>query len=177
MIILVIVVIAIAFFAFKMIKSDERERRAEAERQRIQEEADALCEKMDREIKQQQQETCDAMNEACQAEFRAWEERFCSGDNPVFRISGISHQGLTYKYVGAFKGLLKAEEWNAFDPKAVAIYWNRKKVGYIPKESSEKVFDMLDGGKLSCYGCIYRWYKINDSDELEENFAGKIVVV
>ncbi len=41
---------------------------------------------------------------------------------------------------------LKAEPENRFDPYAVAIYFNEKKLGYIPKEKNENISKFLNLG-------------------------------
>ncbi|MBQ6029906.1 MAG: HIRAN domain-containing protein [Oscillospiraceae bacterium] len=177
MFLLLVIVIAACVLAATFLKKSSDDQRALENHQRDHEGTEALYAKIERDIAIQQCDTCDFLNDINKKEFEAWEKRFCTEDNPGYRIAGINHQGLTPKYIGSFKGLLKAEDWNAFDRNAVAIYWNKKKVGYIPKESSADVFAMLGNGNRQCYGCIYRWYKINESGDQEELLAGKIVLI
>lgn len=112
------------------------------------------------------------LNQTFRKEFDAWEERFCSEENPGYRIAGINYQKLKDSHLGAFKGHVVREDWNAYDPNALAIYRGKKKVGYIPKEYSTEVIEKFTESvsKLPCYGCIYAWY----NDEHELRFAGKI---
>lgn len=155
-------------------KAGDREdlKRAEIERMKSEEDLAHLSAEVNHEI----QEAFATMNLACRVEFDAWEARFCSADNPGIRIAGISFQKLSDADLGAFKGTLRAEDWNAFDPNAVAIYRGRKKVGYVPKEQSSEVYDSLANGTSLCYGCIYKWYERGEDGGAKAVFSGKIVL-
>ena len=42
---------------------------------------------------------------------------------------------------------LKRESENEFDKKAVVIFYNKNKIGYIPKEKNEVIANLMDAGK------------------------------
>ncbi|MEO8086746.1 MAG: HIRAN domain-containing protein [Bacteroidota bacterium] len=42
---------------------------------------------------------------------------------------------------------LKREQKNKFDEKAVAIYFEKEKIGYLPKEKNEVIANLMDAGK------------------------------
>ena len=42
---------------------------------------------------------------------------------------------------------MKREAANEFDKKAVAIYYDKNKIGYIPKEKNEVIANLMDAGK------------------------------
>jgi len=116
------------------------------------------------------------MNRTLKKEFEAWESRFCVEGRRSYKIAGINLQGLK-KFSGAFQGKIQHEGWNAFDPYAVAIYSGKKKIGYISKDDSQAVYQMLsdkaiDGG---CYGCIYTQYNV--SDDYDKNMEMQIFLV
>lgn len=176
---LILVFIVATVIAVKVLKGNEEHRQAEENQRRWEEEQEQERQRKleeEAEKERREQEMCESLNEACKEEYEAWKARFCTEDNPGYKIAGINLQKLTERHVGAFKGTLKAEDWNAFDPKAVAIYKGQKKVGYIPKEYSATVFDSLKDGKGVCYGCIYRWYKWEKYLGRVQNYAGKIII-
>lgn len=175
---LLFVVIAIVVAAILIVKNQadqqEEENQREWEEEKAKEEERRIAERLEsqREVK----EYCEDLNKIYRSEMDAWESRFCSEANPGLKIAGVNKQNLTDRYLGAFKGTLKAESWNAYDSKAVAIYRGKKKVGYVPKEFSAKVFDSLTDGNGVCYGCIYKWAEPGYGDKVYEFFAGKIVM-
>lgn len=175
----ILILIVAVIIVMIVIKGNEENRQIEENQRRWDEEQELERQRKieeDAEQERQNQEYCDSLNKASKEEFEAWEARFCSEDNPGFKIAGINLQKLTERNIGAFKGLLKSEDWNAYDPKAVAIYKGQKKVGYIPKEFSASVFDSLKDGKGVCYGCIYIWYKWDKYLGIVSNYAGKIII-
>lgn len=88
---------------------------------------------------------------------------FAFGDKNRFLISKTKVKLTTLKVAGLQYGecvsdnftsteelIYKRENRNKYDKYAVAIYKNRKKVGYIPKENSRIIASLLDSGiKLS----------------------------
>jgi hypothetical protein len=42
---------------------------------------------------------------------------------------------------------LKREQDNEFDKKAVAIYFDEEKIGYVPKAKNEVIANLMDAGK------------------------------
>lgn len=42
---------------------------------------------------------------------------------------------------------MKREAANQFDKKAIAIYYDKNKIGYIPKEKNEVIANLMDAGK------------------------------
>ncbi|MEI6488007.1 MAG: HIRAN domain-containing protein [Bacteroidota bacterium] len=42
---------------------------------------------------------------------------------------------------------LKREQKNEFDKKAVAIYFSKNKIGYLPKDKNEVIANLMDAGK------------------------------
>ncbi len=42
---------------------------------------------------------------------------------------------------------LKREPKNKFDKKAIAIYFQKEKIGYVPKEKNEVIANLMDAGK------------------------------
>ena len=42
---------------------------------------------------------------------------------------------------------LTREPTNKFDKRAIAIYYNKNKIGYIPKEKNEVIANLMDAGK------------------------------
>ena len=106
-------------------------------------------------------------------DYEDWCEEHCA-DNIGYSIAGINFRHLDYSHTGPFSGTVKVEPDNPHDSKAVAIFRGRKKVGYIPREFNEGVFYELQkkGGQDTCIGYIHTFL----DDELEEKFAGKIVI-
>lgn len=90
-----------------------------------------------------------------------------------YSIAGINYRKLDYSHIGPFEGTLQIEPENQYDSKAVAIFRGRKKVGYVPKEFNEDVFNELlkMGGHGPCIGYIHTFF----DDEDEERFAGKVI--
>lgn len=158
-------------------KEEESRTAAEEASEKVNEELDKIA----TESEERRRSFNNSYREDLKREFNAWEDRFCTPDNPGYKIAGISFQNLSNKDLGAFKGTIRREEWNAFDEKAIAIYRGSKKVGYIAKEDCDEILERLpnQGGKAVCYGCIYRW--MEDSEDcfdsnLIRHFAGKIVL-
>lgn len=179
LLILTIALAIVIYFAIKVMKKNESQRLADEALKKLEEE-ETLEEQQrlaeEAEHVRQEQSFCESLNKSCKTEFEAWEARFCTEENRGFRIAGINHQNLSDKYIGAFKGTVKAEDWNAFDPKAVAIYRGQKKVGYIPKEFSADVYSSLKNGKDVCYGCIYAWYDYDKDRGRLQHYAGKVII-
>lgn len=103
-------------------------------------------------------------------------DKWCSlhdADTCGYSIAGINFRKLDYSHIGPFEGTLQIEPENPHDSKAVAIFRGRKKVGYIPSEFNEDVFDELlkTGGRGRCIGYIHTFF----DDEDEEKFAGKVI--
>ena len=163
----------IAVVVFKKKQDVDKETEAHQKSIEAQESFDRSCQELQEDLDKMHRE----LNEALRQEYDAWEQRFCSEENPGYKISGINFQNLTEKQTGAFKGTVVHEDWNAFDPDAVAIYRGKKKVGYIPKEFSKDVRERISStkGKLECYGCIYMWYKWEPGKDSETIFAGKVI--
>ena len=90
-----------------------------------------------------------------------------------YSIAGINFRKLDDSHTGPFDGTLQIEPDNPHDSKAVAIFRGRKKVGYIPKEYNEDVFDCLlkMGGHSPCIGYIHTFF----DDEGKKRFAGKVI--
>ena len=90
-----------------------------------------------------------------------------------YSIAGINFRKLDDSHTGPFDGTLQIEPDNPHDSKAVAIFRGRKKVGYIPKEYNEDVFDCLlkMGGHGPCIGYIHTFF----DDEGKKRFAGKVI--
>lgn len=69
-----------------------------------------------------------------------------------FKLSTLKVAGLQYGkmksaiFVPKEKLILKRESQNIYDKYAVAIYYNEKKVGYIPKQNSRIIASLLDNG-------------------------------
>lgn len=173
-----ILVLLISFLGIALYRAMASRKKEELSHNKLIE-SNLEIEKSFKEAADEVRDTINFSNSLLKKDFIAWESRFCTQDNPGYRIAGINHQNLTERYCGAFKGTIKREEWNAYDSKALAIFYGRKKVGYIPSESCTDVLQLLGTReKLECYGCIYRWQKITDTGDkrFEEYFAGKIVI-
>lgn len=179
LVIILLVAFAIMIIWSANVKKKEEDRDAAAEKasEKVNEEFDRFA----KESEEWRRSFNDSYREDLEREFKAWEERFCTSDNPGYKIAGINFKNLSDKHLGAFKGTIRREEWNAFDDKAIAIYQGSKKVGYIAKEDREEILSHLSNqdGKAVCYGCIYRWME-DDEDCFDSNliphFAGKIVL-
>ena len=172
--VIVAIIIAAVFMRKNQEKREMEDRLREIEEERAKEREARMAEEAEEQRKMK--EHCEELNKIYHAEMEAWESRFCSEANPGIKIAGINKQNLTERYLGAFKGTLKAEDWNAFDSKAIAIYRGQKKVGYIPKEFSAIVFAGLKNGKGLCYGCIYKWVEPGIGNSEDEYYAGKVVL-
>lgn len=175
---LIAVILFVVWFFVKGHNNEKQELEAQKETQLSQAAVDMAIQELEDSMVQ----TYDEMNALLKKEFVAWEQRFCTESNPGFKIAGINFQHLTDRYLGAFKGTVKYEDWNAYDSKAIAIYRGQKKIGYVPKEEASDVWATLDAskGKLECYGCVYKWYKREKSPEgdteYHDFYAGKIVI-
>ena len=160
----ILIIISLFVIVLLIYKMDHRDKEQVLAKEK--EESDQAKKKLDdtmEELRLEQISFLKEQNELYKQEFYAWEKRFCSNGETVYNIAGINFRN-NVELRGAFKGRLQAEDWNAYDKYAVAIYGGRKKLGYIPREYSQQVSEMLATKQLmnTCYGCIYQQFEIQD---------------
>ena len=105
-------------------------------------------------------------------EYDAWCRKH-NAEEIGYKIAGINFRKLDSSHVGPFDGVMLIEPENPYDPNAVAIFRGRKKVGYIPKEYNELVFNELlkMGGGGPCIGFIHTFI----NEDYQEKFAGMVI--
>lgn len=164
-VILIIIIVAILIFLVK--SSEDRQREKEVHQKYLESQ-----EAFENSIAQCKEE-CDIDLSDPEEEFHDWCRAY-SADVIGYNIAGINFRHLDYSHIGEFDGTIRIEEGNPYDENAVAIYRGRKKVGYIPRDHSAEIHQLLEnsGGSASCSGFIY--YFIDE--ELRERFAGKIII-
>ena len=100
----------------------------------------------------------------------------------IVKIAGINYRGNLSAYVGKFKGVLKPEPKNDYDPNAIMIKCeDGKHLGYVPEDETEDVraFIGADGVDFLPYrieGEIEECEDFDDDDE-RKFFVGRIYVV
>ena len=97
----------------------------------------------------------------------------------IVKIAGINYRGNLSAYVGKFKGVLKPEPKNDYDPNAIMIKCeDGKHLGYVPEDETEDVraFIGADGVDFLPYRIEG---EIEECEEIEENkfFVGRIYIV
>lgn len=69
-----------------------------------------------------------------------WPKDYDQFDIVEFNIAGISHRDNIDDYLGEFKGALKAEPTNAYDPNAIKVLApDGHHVGYVPKDMTDEI--------------------------------------
>lgn len=100
----------------------------------------------------------------------------------IVKIAGINYRGNLSAYVGKFKGVLKPEPKNDYDPNAIMIKCeDGKHLGYVPEDETEDVraFIGADGVDFLPYrieGEIEECEDFDDDDE-RKFFVGRVYVV
>ena len=97
----------------------------------------------------------------------------------IVKIAGINYRGNLSAYVGKFKGVLKPEPKNDYDPNAIMIKCeDGKHLGYVPEDETEDVraFIGADGVDFLPYRIEG---EIEECEDIEENkfFVGRIYIV
>lgn len=89
-----------------------------------------------------------------------------------YSIKGINKSGIDDRYLGSFQGTAVALRDNKYDPYAVAIVINGKRIGWLPAGSvGAHVAIMEQGGTAKVYGYIA---KATDEDNGHEFYYGKV---
>lgn len=97
----------------------------------------------------------------------------------ILKIAGINYRGNLSAYVGKFKGVLKPEPKNDYDPNAIMIKCeDGKHLGYVPEDKTEDVraFIGADGVDFNPYRIEGDIEECEDDDE-RKFFVGRIYVV
>jgi len=91
-----------------------------------------------------------------------------------YSIKGINMSGITDKYLGDFEGAAVAFRDNPYDPYAVGIYINNKRIGWLPAGSvGAHVAIMAAGGTVKAHGYIAK-AKEDDDEDGDEFYYGKV---
>ena len=91
-----------------------------------------------------------------------------------YSIKGINMSGITDRYLGDFEGAAVAFRDNPYDPYAVGIYINNKRIGWLPAGSvGAHVAIMAAGGTVKAHGYIA---KDTDEEEGHEFYYGKVIL-
>lgn len=101
-------------------------------------------------------------------------------DLMILKIAGINYRGNLSAYVGWFKGVLKPEPKNDYDPNAIMVKCeDGKHVGYVPEDTTEDVraFIGADGVDFSPYRVNGQIEEVEDFDEERKFFVGRVFVV
>ena len=97
----------------------------------------------------------------------------------ILKIAGINYRGNLSAYVGKFKGVLKSEPKNDYDPNAIMIKCeDGKHLGYVPEDETEDVraFIGADGVEFNPYRIEG---EIEECEDIEGKkfFVGRIYIV
>ena len=77
-----------------------------------------------------------------------WPKDYNQFEVVQFNIAGISHRENIGDYLGEFKGTLKAEPTNPYDPNAIKVLAaDGHHVGYVPKDMTKEI---RDNAQLPC---------------------------
>lgn len=100
----------------------------------------------------------------------------------IVKIAGINYRGNLSAYVGKFKGVLKPEPKNDYDPNAIMIKCeDGKHLGYVPEDETEDVraFIGADGVDFLPYRIEGEIEECEDFDDDNERkfFVGRVYVV
>lgn len=98
----------------------------------------------------------------------------------IVNIAGMNYRGNLSPYVGWFKGVLKPEPKNEYDPNAIMIKCeDGKHLGYVPEEETGNVRAFIGTSEVD-----FGPYRINgyieedeDFDENRKFFHGRVFVV
>jgi len=93
-----------------------------------------------------------------------------------YSIKGINMSGITDRYLGDFEGAAVAFRDNPYDPYAVGIYINNKRIGWLPAGSvGAHVAIMAAGGTVKAHGYIAK-AKEDDDEDGDEFYYGKVIL-
>ena len=91
-----------------------------------------------------------------------------------YSIKGINKSGIDDRYLGSFVGAAVAFRDNPYDPYAVGIYINNKRIGWLPAGSvGAHVAIMAAGGTVKAHGYIAK-AKEDDDEDGDEFYYGKV---
>ena len=91
-----------------------------------------------------------------------------------YSIKGINKSGIDDRYLGSFEGAAVAFRDNPYDPYAVGIYINNKRIGWLPAGSvGAHVAIMAAGGTVKAHGYIAK-AKEDDDEDGDEFYYGKV---
>jgi hypothetical protein len=91
-----------------------------------------------------------------------------------YSIKGINKSGINDRYLGDFEGAAVAFRDNPYDPYAVGIYINNKRIGWLPAGSvGAHVAIMAAGGTVKAHGYIAK-AKEDDDEDGDEFYYGKV---
>ncbi len=91
-----------------------------------------------------------------------------------YSIKGINKSGIDDRYLGGFEGAAVAFRDNPYDPYAVGIYINDKRIGWLPAGSvGAHVAIMAAGGTVKAHGYIAK-AKEDDDEDGDEFYYGKV---
>lgn len=95
-------------------------------------------------------------------------------DVEVFTIKGINFANIDDSYIGDHDGYIKAVTDNPKDPYAIAVYVEKKRVGWLPGGNSMMHSELLDiGGRAKVHLTIDKSY---DSYKRKPFYHGKVFV-
>ena len=93
-----------------------------------------------------------------------------------YSIKGINKSGIDDRYLGSFVGAAVAFRDNPYDPYAVGIYINNKRIGWLPAGSvGAHVAIMAAGGTVKAHGYIAK-AKEDDDEDGDEFYYGKVIL-
>ena len=93
-----------------------------------------------------------------------------------YSIKGINKSGIDDRYLGDFTGTAVAYRNNRYDPYAVGIYINDKRIGWLPAGSvGAHAAIMAAGGTVKVYGYIAKATEDDDDENAgNEFYYGKV---
>ena len=97
----------------------------------------------------------------------------------IVKIAGINYRGNLSAYVGKFKGVLKPEPKNDYDPNAIMIKCeDGKHLGYVPEDETEDVRAFIGADGVDFLPYMIEG-EIEECEDIEENkfFVGRIYIV
>jgi len=93
-----------------------------------------------------------------------------------YSIKGINMSGINDRYIGPFEGIAVAHRDNRYDPYAVGIYINDKRIGWLPAGSvGAHAAIMAAGGTAKVHGYIAKAREDDDDENAgNEFYYGKV---
>ena len=95
-----------------------------------------------------------------------------------YSIKGINKSGIDDRYLGDFEGIAVAYRNNRYDPYAVGIFINEKRIGWLPAGSvGAHAAIMAAGGSVKVHGYIDKAREGEDDENAgNEFYYGKVIL-